>query len=172
VKKALAATVLVIAAAITGCTTIADSGMGASNAKGQKILSGPDYPTSESGQITVAKISPKSGIAIIPPDMQHVVWRREASVIVAYGEAQKSYDEQPRDQKEPVQRAVRDRWPLLANDMEFDSEIRKLDMCDARNDGCLTNDCFQELEPCEDPQRYLCFMTKVGNYCIEKEREK
>jgi hypothetical protein len=163
---------LVIATALSGCTTIKDPALRGGAVGDRTMVNGPDYPTSESGLVTVAEISPSSGIAILPPDMQHVVWRRDTSVIVAYGEQEKTSDEAPRASETKKTRPVRDRWPLLERDMDFDSEIRKLDMCDARNEGCVTNDCYMDLEPCEDPDRYSCFMTKPGNYCLEKENEK
>lgn len=161
--------ILTLIGVVSGCTTIDDptlvnSGFGVASG-----VNAPDFPTSQSGEVTVAQISPSSSIAIMPPDMQHVVWRRGGSVIVAQGEPAKASAKKAKERAPISTKQMRDSWPLLAKDMEFDTEIRKLDMCDADNQGCTSNDCYKDLEPCEEPERYSCFTTKAGNYCLEKE---
>lgn len=161
--------ILTLIVVASGCTTIEDPTLMNGGFGDARRVNAPDFPTSESGQVTVAQISPNSAIAIMPPDMQHVVWRRGGSVIVAQGEPVRPRAMEEEEKKPISTTKVRDRWPLLAKDMEFDTEIRRLDMCDADNKGCTSNDCYKDLEPCEEPERYSCFMTKAGNYCIEKE---
>lgn len=127
----------------------------------------------EHGVITAREIHQRSDIVVMPPSVQHVVWRRDGSnlMTVTMTDGEKPVIEQkPVVNDEAPARAVRnakDNWPVLAEDMNFDREIGRVDMCD-RTQPCGPEDSCLDLEPCEHPELYECFMTKPGEYCLEK----
>lgn len=120
----------------------------------------------EHGVITVADVSPRSDIAVIPPSVQHVVWRRTDSVAhasaVEPGVPEMSAPNAPANAPKKRKRMVREHWPLLEEDMNYESLIGELGMCDPKDYGNL-------LEPCESPEKYECFTPKQGPYCLERE---
>jgi len=128
----------------------------------------------EHGVITAREIHQRSDIVVMPPSVQHVVWRRDGSnllTVTTAAEEKPLVEETPTTKDEAQLRAVRtpkDNWPLLAEDMNFDQEIGRVDMCD-RMQPCGPEDSCMDLEPCENPERYECFMTKPGEYCLERE---
>lgn len=123
------------------------------------------FDRSEHGLITVTDVMPRSDIAVLPPSVQHVVWRRAglvAATPVSNSSIGASSDSKATDHRAhpSSKRRVRDRWPLLERDLDYGSKIGELDMCDPRKYRDL-------LEPCESPEKYVCFTPKQGPFCLE-----
>lgn len=152
--------------AVGGCAIIDDTNA----TRPTKMVTGIEkVAPAEQVLVTAARLYPQSDVAILPSEIEHVLWRRSGKVI-RVGEADNtsqvkkaSQEEQPSSDPERVQ------WPLLERDMDFDSQISLLEMCPADNSGCGNTDCWKSLEPCENSEAFECFETKQGNYCIERE---
>ena len=151
---------------IAGCAIVEDkAGVDPKTGKRQAYL--PETGVSEQGVITVATLFPTSDVAVIPSSISHVVWRRPPAVLLQSDEPKEpSVDEgsmgTTRDERRPV-----DNWPLLAEDMNFDSEIGRVDMCRADNSGCMEPNCAVDLAPCQNPSEFRCFAMKQGEYCVD-----
>jgi hypothetical protein len=98
------------------------------------------YDRVEHGIVTVRQIHPRSDIVVMPPSMQHVVWQRDGSAMPA-GVTPRAV--KPKKEKDEVARRPIDSWPLLEEDMNFDSEIGRVEMC-RPTQACVAD------EPCED----------------------
>jgi hypothetical protein len=121
------------------------------------------------GVITVAQVQPRSDIIVLPPSVEHVVWRRGEEIL-----ADEAVEVPDRAAKvsataRTTARRVRDNWPLLEEDLNFESEIGRLEMCD-RQTPCGPDEYCDSLEPCEEPEKYDCFSVKMGEYCLEAEK--
>jgi len=120
----------------------------------------------EHGVITAREIHQRSDIVVMPPSVQHVVWRRDGSNLLTVTTVAEEGPAKNGDASARTVRNPKDNWPLLAEDMNFDLEIGRVDMCD-RMHPCGPEDACLDLEPCKNPERYECFMTKPGEYCLE-----
>ncbi len=122
----------------------------------------------EHGIVTVSQVQPRSDIVILPPSMQHVVWRREEPARAVAKDRQA--EAAPAASKKSIskKRRPRDNWPLLAEDMNFDSEKGRVDMCDPI-DVCEPGEFCPDLTPCERKDELSCFRVKQGDYCVENE---
>lgn len=134
-----------------------------------------DSSNVEHGIVTVKKVFPRSDIVIQPPSNEHVVWQRSV-VVQVIAEDKNKVDNKKSSVKNPsnikiVKNTnnveVLDRWPLLAIDLDFDTEIRKLDMCQTNDKDCMSHSCNKMLEPCENASLYNCHSAKPGDYCLE-----
>lgn len=129
----------------------------------------PRMGVSEQGVVTVATLFPESDVATIPSSISHVVWRRPPPVMLtttAVETVRKPSGQSPTNTARDNRRVV-DNWPVLEEDMNFESEIGRVDMCRADNSGCMSPDCAKDLAPCDNPENYACFTAKQGEYCIE-----
>jgi len=119
--------------------------------------------TTDHGLLTVTDVRPRSDIAILPPSVQHVVWRVEKQPVVYETIVPKKDDVETvptaERRKTPTPRET---WPLLAEDLDFESKIGDIAMCDP--EGRQTSG---PLIPCENPEQYECYATKIGEYCLE-----
>lgn len=121
------------------------------------------WPLSVQGVITIDELRPRSDIVILPPAIEHVVWIRGVDtsrfdgVEVGRAEVPTRAETGEKAPTGPARRIAEEEWPLLAEDMNFDSEIGRVRMCLA--DGAY--------DPCEHPERYRCYGSKAGGYCLE-----
>jgi len=123
----------------------------------------------EHGIVTVREVQPRSDIVILPPSMQHVIWQREglgAEVIENTGVAILPAKTDGAEKRKP---RPRDQWPLLEEDMNFDSQVGRVDMCDPM-DVCEPSEYCQDLVPCERRDELSCYRVKQGDYCLENEQ--
>ena len=152
---------------IAGCAIVDDkAAVDPKTGKGEVYP--PEMGVSEQGVITVATLFPTSDVAVIPSSISHVVWRRPAAVLLQREEPKRQRADEQVSRTARDKRRVVDNWPLLEEDMNFDSEIGRVDMCRADNSGCMEPNCAIDLVPCENPEDHQCFTMKQGEYCIEE----
>ena len=163
---------LLAAATLCGCATSPTS----DTAHGKTVRDAgdvPDYATVASGRLTVADVVPRNQIVIVAPDQEHVVWVRGDGAVSGRAIAlERRPTVVPASAVAPdspiVEAASNPRWPLLSIDGDPDSQIGSLEMCPARNEGCVDTGCHRTLEPCVRPELYDCIEAKKLDYCVEK----
>ena len=159
--------VCVLVATLLGCAVVDDPQAQAERAKKtpfEVIDDGLTYGRVEHGIITVREVQPRSDIVTLPPSVEHVVWQRDAAVATtAATPATKKNDTAPTEVRE---RRVVDDWALLAEDMDFGSEIGRVDMCKPTEPCYAGSDC-PDLVPCERADELACYRVKQGDYCVE-----
>ena len=167
--KVLTSGLLILAVLTASCAVIDDPASNKPTQRFDPIETPINSPTVNHGQVTVRSVHERSDIAVLPPTVQHVVWFRDGSPEVGVVPVIEPANAPPTKQAKTTSgetRRVKDRWPLLERDMDFDSEIRQLDMCNPKT-TCGPEDRCVDIEPCENPELYECFTTKQGNYCLE-----
>lgn len=123
------------------------------------------YRRVEHGIITVREIRTRSDIIIEPPSVQHVVWSRGGNIEAPPAAAVGPENIVPTRSEPDANRAL-DNWPLLEEDMNFDTEIGRVDMCRPK-DTCYETSGCPDLVPCERANELACFRVKQGDYCLE-----
>jgi len=157
---------LTIAVTTAGCAIVEDPSLEEGKAPFSPIETKTDARTVEHGVVTVREIHQRSDIVVMPPSIEHVVWKKRKDAVdeSVRPEARAS----KRKGSEGVrQRRVKERWPLLEEDMNFASEIGRVPMCD-RKAACREEEGCTDLEPCQSPERYECYRVKIGDYCLER----
>lgn len=152
---------------ISGCAIVDDPENVAAKKQFMPIED-PAYSRSvKHGVITVSEVLPRSDIIVMPPSVEHVVWLRQSQpAVVQTNDRQVGERARVKPESRPSTRRPVDTWPLLSEDMNFDSEIGRLSMCQ-RSGPCGPNEACAMLEPCEERENYDCFTTKQGDYCLE-----
>lgn len=119
----------------------------------------------EQGIITVREVHERSDIVVMPPSVQYVVWQRDGSIVPVATPTAKGAAA-PTQASTPVAKRPIDEWPLLAEDMDFASEIGRVPMC-RPNEDCDPGAACPDLVPCERADELSCYRTKQGDYCLE-----
>jgi hypothetical protein len=164
--KTTAAIILVLL--ISGCAIVEDPeavGQAGKHAPFEPISSSSQYRRVEHGVITAREVQERSDIVVIPPSVQHVVWQRDGLAIANVAQPRPT---EPRSelQTEPLAERPIDDWPLLAEDMNFESEIGRVPMCRPTK-ACVPGEDCPELIPCERADELSCYRVKQGDYCLE-----
>lgn len=152
----------------TGCTSVISSGIDG-DVKTDTSTNNSLQP--EIGLLTTRYIAGISQIAKIPVNEEHVVWY--SSPALAIGNAVKSdsdnkskLDSSLVKNIQPEKRSAVvidvEAWPLLESEDDLNSIIGSISMCD-----CKAGECDLGVQPCTDPERYLCKSTKALSYCVE-----
>lgn len=160
---------LILCFAVCGCAVVEngdDDGFEALSTRFEKIESVRENGI-EHGVITAKEIHQRSDIVVMPPSVQHVVWKRGEQSPISAPTAVVGPVEPEREvtRKEP-QKTVLDSWPVLEEDGDFSSTKDWVDMCQNESDCGQETGC-SALIPCKDPGKYECFSTKQGSYCLE-----
>jgi len=168
-------TLIIVIVVTGGCAIIDDAAEADKAAKRfNPIEEDSGMVTTLHGIVTVDTVHQRSDIVVLPPTIQHVVWYKhgaQTSTATYVGEAPVPPPNRSPADVAPVeaQTAVQDNWPLLGEDLNFESEIGRLDMCRTQI-TCHHDDRCLPLEPCTNPSGYECFTTKQGEYCLEVQK--
>lgn len=119
----------------------------------------------EHGIITVREVQARSDIVVMPTSVQHVVWQRDGS-IAAVAPPPREAEVAPEANRVALAERQIDDWPLLAEDMNFESEIGRVAMC-RPGGACGPGEDCPDLIPCERADELSCYRVKQGDYCVE-----
>lgn len=157
---------LTIAVTTAGCAIVEDPSLEEGKEPFSPIEAKTDARTVEHGVVTVREIHQRSDIVVMPPSIEHVVWKRSQDAVNESVRPQAKASMR-KESEGARQRRVKERWPVLEEDMNFASEIGRVAMCD-RTAACKEEEGCIDLEPCQSPERYECYRVKIGDYCLER----
>ena len=152
---------------VAGCSALGgshrdESGTGADGSFGE-------FNTARHGLVTVDEVLHRSDIVVMPPTIEHVIWvrssqngrstwsevREEEPVLAPSVD---THEQAERETVAVVARTPDAEYPLLRDHGAFDTEYGRVPMCMV----------YGALEPCTDRDRYECFASKGGGYCLER----